>query len=380
MERELVLTSTAGSPSATAAVTNKNGITLAAWSADNMTHIKPVLNSTSSIEEPTMIKHPDNKFVLNMSKEEKTFWPSSSQPSVASEDIHLIALDDGDFLLAMLEPSFDDRIGGAYLTKISKDLATQKTVRLGPAGDYSCSISAAVWENSVIIAWHDGSFNGSRLRLALVNPISMEIEKSSLFQGTGPAAGPSVSIGKSGPAVVWSETKSSGTSLLSKVNIARISRDLEFNEIRTVEEGRFLSPSPHLISTEKGFALIYRDDADKDNTPEFYFITLGFDGSTNDYKKRISQSDGLKGPRLTVLGDYFVSVTIRSFQRNLLIGLNRFDSKGAKKSGEFQVYADKTDFVCADVANTKNGLIIVYGEDKRTKGRVLAGEITCSMF
>ena len=93
--------------------------------------------------------------------------------------------------------------------------------------------------------------------------------------------------------------------------------------------------------------------------------------------KRISQADGLKGPRFIYRDPFVVGATIRSFQRNLLIGVNRFNRKGVKKGGEFQVYADKTDFVRVDLAASKEGLVMIYAEDRRSSGRVLASQVIC---
>jgi hypothetical protein len=156
-----------------------------------------------------------------------------------------------------------------------------------------------------------------------------------------------------------------------------LSPDLEVRAVREVARARFLDPAPQLSRMDDQAGLVFRDDADKDDTPEFYFTLLGPNGKTIFDPKRISQADGWRGPSLIYDAPNFVSAAIRSFQRNLLIGVNRFDKKGEKLGGEFQVYADKTDFTRVDLAASGDTILMIYAEDRRGSGRVLTSQIKC---
>ncbi len=73
-----------------------------------------------------------------------------------------------------------------------------------------------------------------------------------------------------------------------------------------------------------------------------------------------------------------LSAAIRSYQHNFLVGLNRFDRKGVKKGGEFQIYADKSDFTRVAVDARGDRVILVYGEDRQGTGRILFGKVNCA--
>lgn len=377
MDKEIVLANTSRAPSDVTVVSDSKGGFTVAFSADGSTYTAQFLNNNRSVSTPVLIPGPYGKSRIQLSGE-KTFWPAASRASVEAEDLDLIALKQGKFLLAMLELPTEGSPGGASAALLSAEGKPEKTVLLGSAGEYGTEIAAVVWEKNVLVAWHDGMMNASKLHLVLLNSETLDVLKHSDFQGKGPVAGPTLAMADGRPFIAWFETGNKARESVSYINTAWISRDLEFSPPKTVAEGRFIFPSPQLVSLQDGLALTFRDDADKDDTPEFYYIALNGTGGAADRQKRISQADGFKGPSLEISGDYFVSAAIRSFQRNLLIGLNRFNKQGVKQNGEFQVYADKTDFVRVDIAQGKDSLMMVYAEDKRTAGRVLAGEVSCS--
>ncbi len=143
-------------------------------------------------------------------------------------------------------------------------------------------------------------------------------------------------------------------------------------------ESRFLYPSPDMAVMGERLGLTFRDDADRDDTPEYHFALLSPDGASVIARQRISQADGYRGPSLISVDGAFLGAAIRSFQRNLLIGINRFDPLGTKLGGEFQVYADNTDFVRVDVSQNAENLLMVYAEDRDSNGRILAGQVMCT--
>jgi hypothetical protein len=123
--------------------------------------------------------------------------------------------------------------------------------------------------------------------------------------------------------------------------------------------------------------LAFRDDRDGDHIPEYYFAKLDASGKPAREPARISRADGPDGPRLAQVGPFVFGVQVRTFGGSLLVGMNRFDAEGRKRGGEFQIYADKSDFTHADVAPGDGKVLLVYGEERKGEGRVLAGPVTC---
>lgn len=377
MEQEFHIAKTKSVPKDVTVISTPKGGYAFAWSADKSTFVSLDSKKRNSFE-PIKIPPPGFRQAQPLSAK-KTFWPASIRASIDAEDLALVSLKNGNFIVFMLEISQNSASGGAFAALLSKNGEPQKTVFLGPAGEYSTEITALLWNDRVFVAWHDGALNDSRIRTALLNPETLEKQKESYFQGKKIVASPTSAMGDGRPVIAWSETGSFGKDKKSRINTAVVSDDLSLTAVKTVAEGRFTLPSPYLVSKKDnhGLGLTFRDDADKDNTPEFYFLSLNNNGSSNSEKKRISKADGLKGPSLDLHENFFVSAAVRSFQRNLLIGINRFDNQGVKQSGEFQIYADKTDFVRVDIAHAENSLMMIYAEDRYTEGRVSAGRIFC---
>jgi hypothetical protein len=145
----------------------------------------------------------------------------------------------------------------------------------------------------------------------------------------------------------------------------------------TVASCRYLDPAPYLTALGDRFGLAFRDDADRDDKPEFYFAVLDATGRVLKKPARISRAGCFQGPSISGGDPLVFSAAIRSFQRNYLVGLNRFDLAGVKRGGEFQVYADKSDFVRVALVASGQEVMLVYGEDRRGEGRVLASRVNC---
>ena len=395
MENEVVIAVTRQVPTDVAVVGVSPNQFVAAWSADNGTWIAPMDSEgrlTSRPERVECCRDPEVGVQGRPGPEvdpvggsraesygEKTFWPSSERGSIHAEDIDLIWLGKGRVALVMLRRAQNGEFGGAYAA-IWPDKAGRapKGTRLGPAGEYATRITAQPERDRLIVAWHDGELGASRLRLARMNISTLQVEKESVVKRSGMLASPVMALAEGRLAMAWSETVKSETDPSSFVKTALVSPELEMGPESTIATCRFIYPSPDLAAVKGGLGLVFRDDADKDDTPEFYFTLLNRQGKAAQKKQRISQSDGLRGPSLIYFNHMFLGATIRSFQRNLLIGLNRFNKGGTKLGGEFQVYADKTDFVRVDISTNEKTLMMVYAEDRRNKGRIIAGQIACA--
>ncbi len=349
---------------------------VAAWSADRSTWIMNLSDKGEALGPVLRIEQSRNNDGEFVPDTKKTFWPEGDRTSFDSEVLALLPLGDERVALAMLERPGKGRQGGAYLALLLRD-RKPRLLRLGPAGEYANRITADVAGGDIVVAWHEGKLASSEVLLARVGIEPLSLKKSTRIGGGNAAVSPSVAFQEGHGLIAWSEIEHSRAGPRSLIRVAPLNVELELGEAVTAAEGRFLESSPCLAPASGIFGLVHRDDKDKDGTPEFYFSTFGVDGSPALKPRRISQADGWRGPSLVYVAPNLLSTTIRSFQRNLLIGMNRFDKNGVKLGGEFQVYADKTDFVRVDLAVSGQSMLMVYAEDRRGSGRILAGQVQC---
>jgi hypothetical protein len=387
MENEVVLAESSRPPYAVAISGVDEQRHMAAWSIDGSTWVAMLDSSGVPLKPPVRIA----RGVVGTSplNEEprpgKTFWPQDQQRSVRAEDMDIAVLAEGSSVLAMLELPLGEEEGGAYLVQIpASGVGQSRVLRLGPVGEYATRITLAAVVDGVIVAWHEGVLphhglnDTSDLRLAFVKKEdSAHVESSVVVAVKNAAASPALATSGDGALLAWTEISHHQDGVGSLIKVASVSKELELGGRFLVAKGRFLESSPALVPVGDGFGIVFRDDADEDDTPEFYFSLLDKNGRMLETPRRISQADGLHGPALVKTGSTVISATIRSFQRNLLIGLNRFNTKGVKLGGEFQVYADKTDFIRVDLAALADKMVMIYAEDRGGKGRVLTGQVLC---
>ncbi|MCP4675497.1 MAG: hypothetical protein GY854_08325 [Deltaproteobacteria bacterium] len=378
IENEMVLAETRDVPIAIAVEAVESGRFVAAWSVEDATWVAE-LNARGSMDGPVLRLDKNFGKFSYLSKSPKAFWPEDERSSIESEHLTIVALGQGRVAVPMLERPKSGRPGGAYVTFLSIAGASEpNTVYLGSAGEYAGCIAAIKIDKELIIAWHEGMLSSSRILLARVQVPRMRVDKSAGISGDSALSSPALAAAGGRALLVWSETVHGKKETRSLVRAASLSTNLELGERKTVASGRFLDSAPSIARVGSLFGIVFRDDADRDDTPEFYFSLIDANGTGTLPPKRISQADGWRGPSLIYKAPHLVSAAIRSFQRNLLIGVNRFDKAGVKLGGEFQVYADKTDFTRVDLAVSDKNMMMVYGEDRRGAGRVLAGRITCS--
>lgn len=392
MENEVIISSTRQVPAdVSIAGVDRDGF-VAAWSADGATWIARLDTAGHLISKVERVERTGgmvNTAVEGTSSTDgetspksesvKTFWPSQERGSIHATNLEVVSVGGGRVALVMIGRPKHGAPGGAYgVVWPSVEGVAPEATRLGTAGEYATRISAAAKGKKLFVAWHDGDLSASRLHLARVRIEDFHVEKETVVSRSGILASPVLTDVDGRVMLAWSETVNDDANLSSEVKVAFVSDDLRLLSESTAAAGRFIYPTPDIHVVEGGVGLLYRDDDDRDDTPEFYYLLLNPAGKAAQRKQRISQSDGLRGPSLAPFGGMNVVATIRSFQRNLLIGLNRFDQTGTKLGGEFQVYADKTDFVRVDLSANEASLLMVYAEDRRNKGRVIAGQVICA--
>jgi hypothetical protein len=305
----------------------------------------------------------------------KAVWQKPFGPAIAGEDLALARTSTG-AAVAVLVPG---QPGAVYAAHLTTGEAGPLTL-LGEAGPNATSIDiVSPADGQLLVAWHRGDDRASTIELVvarLENGVYAVRARQELGR---PGSAFSVSLAaQDGKALLaWAELDR-GVPPTVVAYAATLDERLSLGQTHAVGRGRYLHPTLDVVARqEPGFALVFRDDVDDDETPEYYHVALDPHGAPTSAPTRISKSDGYTGPRLSQDGGLVAAATIRSFQRNLLIGLNRFDEQGRKAGGELQVYADKTDFVRVDVARGKTGLLLLYGEDRAEEGRVLVSRVAC---
>jgi hypothetical protein len=382
MEHEVLLANSDGIPEDVVVVSITDGRYAAFYSVDGAT-FGVFLNRKGSVEKgPFLIPKrtspagEPSRDLVGCGESPKAFWPRREKVSVQATDLSAVVLDNGQVAVAQLARPGPSSKGGAFLALLDSD-GVERNIELGPAGEYASRIALVAGDKAIIVAWHDGELGASGIRMERVHRRNIKIVKKVTYRAETAAASPTLAKNGDRVAMAWSETLPTSRMGESVVKVAILRADLSLGAPKTVTTSRFMHPSPSLTVADSGFALVFRDDEDGDDTPEYHFLSLDGAGEKRGARARISTADGLRGPTLVPVDDGFIGATIRSFQRNLLIGLNRMDKRGRKLGGEFQVYADNTDFVRVDIAKNRGKVIIVYAEDRREKGRVLAATVKC---
>lgn len=380
MNNEAVIDHTDGAPGEIVVAAAGVGRYVIAWSADGETRFAAVNSEGERTDPVSRVERLESPGAVNKGAVDggpKTFWPAEEGMSFDAEDLALEGMDDGSGFLAILERPRDGRAGGVYLAMLSPTGGGTRVRRLGPAGLYASRISLTLMNGKPLVAWHEGDPSGSSVKTALIDPASLEVVRVGDVDDDGAIAGPAVASGPGGAILVWSRTIHDGPVPRSQIRAAALGADLKTGPAVTVAETLHLDPSPRLASLSGEYGLVYRDDEDEDMRAEYYFCRLGPKGERLLEPVRISRADGFRTPALSRSGPHHFAAVIRSFQHNLLVGLNRFDDRGRKVSGEFQIYADKSDFTRVALVAHGEEALIVYGEDRHGSGRILTGKVVC---
>lgn len=313
----------------------------------------------------------------------RIFWPDAAEASFAAESLTVAPRASGGALVGVLERRSESRPGGAFAALVNGSFTgVERVIPLGPAGPFSSRITAIEWRGELLVAWHDAAVEQSAVHVASIAGDGAARAGAIELPGAHPAFSPSLAADRGAAVLVWTESRSTNASPRFDVLSAGLLPGPRLGAVSTVATSRHLDPAPSVAAAGGGFAAAFRDDRDGDGAPEYYYARLGADGAPRGAPLRISRADGPEGPRLARLGQAIFGVQIRSFSANLLVGMNRFDADGAKRGGEFQVYADKSDFTRVDVAPGDGRVLLLYGEDRdaggrEAGGRILSGAVVC---
>ena len=378
LEGESVVGETDGSPAAVAAVRLGPDRYAAAWSAGDRTFYAELDARGRRVGEPLRVERsPEGDARDEVDGGPIVFWPGGAESSFAAEHLAMAARPGGGAALGVLERRSESRPGGAFAVLVGPEPeSSQRVVGLGPAGPFSSRIAVAGWSGNLLVAWHDAAVDASMVRAAILSPDGA-LRGTTLLSGAKTAYAPSLAAFGDAAMLVWIESRASGFGTRFDLRAARVSQGPAIAPASTIATTRYVDPAPALVRKGDGFGVAFRDDQDGDRIPEYYYVELDAAGTRRREPARISRADGPEGPRLASVGPFVFGVQVRSFSGSLLVGMNRFDAEGRKRGGEFQIYADKSDFTHADVAPGDGRVLLVYGEDRKGAGRVLAGAVSC---
>jgi hypothetical protein len=378
LEGESVIAQLGGGPTAVGAARVDSGRYAAAWSAGGRTWFAALDASGRREGAAVLVDRGSGRDAADaIDGGPIVFWPDGVESSFAAEHLAVAARDGGGVVLGVLERRSESRPGGALAILFGPDLSViRSVVGLGPAGPFSSRVAAAVWRKESLVAWHDATTDASAVRLAIVSGDGV-LRGASTVPGTKPVFSPSLAVAGDTALLLWIESRAGGSAARFDLRVARVTDGPSLGPATTIATARYLDPAPTIVPTAGGFGASFRDDRDFDGVPEYYYLELDEGGAPRREPARISRADGPEGPRLATVGSLLFGVQVRSFGGSLLVGMNRFDAAGRKRGGEFQIYADKSDFTHADVAPGDGRVLLVYGEDRKGAGRVLAGPVVC---
>lgn len=366
---EYVVATTIGVPSAIEVVRLDRKRLVVLWSADKNSYFTLIDNQGVVLQPPIQIAIPRGKPGIP-----KTVWSKKEQLNLNAVAIDAVVQPGGDLVIAFLcEAAQNSR--AVFLGSVS---IAQNEInyihKVGDAGRFSRTVSLMKLKNNIVVGWQNTTVSPQSIELSGFDARSGELRVQSRITGKRAVYGPTLQSNSDGGIVLWSDVVDKQVVLYS----ASISADLDLGEKFTVDNLELYDATADVVPLKNGFAAVYRDNRDGDKTEEFYFTALDSKGKPRQVGKRISRADGPRGPRIVAGQDGgFYSAAVRSYNNNYLVGVNRFDKRGTKKGGEFQVYADKCDFIRAVLETEENWAILVYAENANRGGRILAAKISC---
>jgi hypothetical protein len=306
----------------------------------------------------------------------KTYWANMSEPVLDAVSLSPVLVSKNRVALAMLcHQGKNNATVMTALLDVSGHQVRWMT-ETGKTGPFARSVSMTMVDDVLVVGWQDTRSDPQSIVLAAIHGATGEIVRRAVMDTDASLYGPALARNGSGAIVVWSEVDEKGHSAI--LRSAPLSLDsLGKGTARSIDSLKLFDASTDIIPHGDGFAVLFRDNRDGDSTEEFYFTRLDRSGKRIQSVRRISRADGPQGPKLVAGTRSLFSAAVRSYNNNFLVGFNRMDSAGTKAGGEFQVYADKCDFVRAGIASRGDDAILVYAENADTGGRILASTISC---
>ena len=370
MASEYVVGKTQSAPRSLAALRLDDQRVAVFWSADGRVYYALLSNAGIPTSTPVQIEAPKHSTSLT-----KTWWHHHTRLTLDAVSLSPVRVTQNEVALAML---CHQGKNAAVVVEALVDLKKKRVIwlkRIGDTGLFVRKITQSIAGDHLLVGFQDTRTTPQSVALAAIDVKNGHILKQTHIKSKEAIYGPELAQNKGSNIVLWTvvDTHAKKVRLYS----AGISGDLSISSHHFIDSLELFDAAVDVTPSNDGFAAVFRDNRDGDRTEEFYFTILDKTGSRLQPAKRISRADGPQGPRLSRGKTDFYSASVRSYNNNYLVGFNRFDKTGTKLGGEFQVYADKCDFIRADLVTHGDDVILVYGENADTGGRILAATISC---
>lgn len=271
--------------------------------------------------------------------------------------------------LAAVVPE-DEKGGGGGATLYALDAAGAPRGRtdLGPAGPQSSDVSLVRGPAGWVVAWHDGAPGAYAARIWHAgDTIAVPADP-----GHAPMS-PSLAKDADGVAVAWADVTSTESGLSTLIRLSRVSREGTLSAPWNIGASTIDAADPVLFSEAGHLRVVFRDDEDGDGRTEFYVAQARAAAP----RSRVSRANGRRSPSIVTCHGTMASAAIRTFQGELLVGFNRFDTLGKKQGGELQIYSDGVHFGEASLACLPDGYAMAYAEEGE-RSRVLVNRASCA--
>ncbi|MBN2717441.1 MAG: hypothetical protein JXX14_16435 [Deltaproteobacteria bacterium] len=371
MANEYVVAKTTGTPRSLEVIRLDASRIAVFWSADRNVYYAVINNKGVPMSRPVQIVQPSVHPIAP-----KTWWHSKHQLVLDAVSLSPVRVSDNLVALAMLCHQNKGAAQVATALVDMKNSTVRWVTQTGQTGLFAKTVSATFLDDTLLVGWQDSFTPKQSIALSAVDIETGETLTRTHIDAQTAAYGPKLARNGNRALVLWTEVD--GHQKTVRLYSAPIGRDLKRSQRHLVDTLELFDAAADLTPYGSGFAALYRDDRDEDHTEEFYFTVLDPTGRRTQPAARISRADGPQGPRLSSGNSLLFSSAVRSYNNNYLVGFNRFDSAGTKTGGEFQVYADKCDFIRAGLASNGDNAILVYGENADAGGRILAATISCS--
>lgn len=279
------------------------------------------------------------------------------------------------YVIAMLRPGHPIWGGGTAMSRELDCLGCPQGSILthGRAGCYSKGISIVDTPRGALVAWNDGT--PSDLAVMMSHGEGDATEVSS--QGTNGCCPVFGRLGGS-PVLLWGQYTLSRDRAESAVQLQKLDADGAISgPPRSIADSSVEETWPTLVSSPDGTSgVMYRDEHPDYVTPQGYFLRLDGRGEAISEPLRICRYDGQTRAVLMTTGKVWVNIAVRSWAREWILGLDRFEPDGKRIGAQLHVFADHVKYTDVDAVRIGTKYALLFAED-HPKQRIWFAQVRC---
>lgn len=251
----------------------------------------------------------------------------------AAQSLSLAKSNDG-FSIGLIRPGhLIWAKGAAYLRRLGPSGNPLGDLEvLGRAGVYSEGISVASGEDHGIVLWNDGVPGDLSIRAAPFGSKSIRLSRENMN-----ACCPFVTSSVEGFIALWGEysfDKDDSSIMLQKFS----KNGALIGKAQTLIKTKVNVSWPSLVSSEDEMSLIYRDKRQGDRLEQLFFARFDHRAEPLQEPKRLGRFDGKTQATLLRTGNVFFALAVRSWSKEMILGVNRFNPQGQRIGAEFHVF------------------------------------------